>query len=67
MIVGETRVPSISTSTQPKEKRLTNMPSSTAIECVKVTPIFIRLRKVELSAQTRQSAASKKARGLGTV
>jgi GTP-binding protein len=36
-------------------------------ECVEVTPGFIRLRKVELSAQKRQSAASKKARGLAAV
>ena len=73
-----------------KEKKLTNMRSSTADElvrlipprplsleqaleliwedeCVEVTPRFIRLRKVELSAQKRQSAASKKARGLAAV
>jgi GTP-binding protein len=36
-------------------------------ECVEVTPSFIRLRKVELSGQKRQSAASKKARGLAAV
>jgi GTP-binding protein len=36
-------------------------------ECVEVTPSFIRLRKVELSTQKRQSAASKKARGLAPV
>jgi len=36
-------------------------------EGVEVTPSFIRLRKVELSAQKRQSAASKKARGLAAV
>ncbi|HJR96059.1 MAG TPA: translational GTPase TypA [Gaiellaceae bacterium] len=33
-------------------------------ECVEVTPSHIRLRKVELSAQKRQSAVSRKARGL---
>jgi GTP-binding protein len=33
-------------------------------ECVEVTPSQIRLRKLELSAQKRQSAASRKARGL---
>ena len=33
-------------------------------ECVEVTPSDIRLRKLELSAQRRQTAASRKARGL---
>jgi len=33
-------------------------------EYVEVTPSFVRLRKVELSAQRRQTAASRKARGL---
>jgi GTP-binding protein len=33
-------------------------------ECVEVTPANVRLRKVELSAQRRQTAASRKARGL---
>jgi predicted membrane GTPase involved in stress response len=33
-------------------------------ECVEVVPHTVRLRKVELSAQKRQSAASRKARGL---
>jgi GTP-binding protein len=33
-------------------------------ECVEVTPSQIRLRKQELSAQKRQSAASRKPRGL---
>src|SRR5687767_2873416 len=70
-----------------KEKKLTNMRSSTADElvrlipprpmpldqalefiredeCVEVTPKTVRLRKVELSAQKRQTAASRKARGL---
>ena len=36
-------------------------------ECVEVTPSNIRLRKVELSAQRRQTAASRKARGLTPV
>ena len=36
-------------------------------ECVEVTPSDIRLRKVELSAQKRQTAASRKARGLAPV
>jgi GTP-binding protein len=36
-------------------------------ECVEVTPTDIRLRKVELSAQKRQTAASRKARGLAPV
>jgi len=33
-------------------------------ECVEVTPSDIRLRKIELSGQRRQTAASRKARGL---
>jgi GTP-binding protein len=33
-------------------------------ECVEVTPTDIRLRKLELSAQKRQTAASRRARGL---
>ena len=36
-------------------------------ECVEVTPKNVRLRKVELSAQRRQTAASRKARGLAAV
>jgi GTP-binding protein TypA/BipA len=36
-------------------------------ECVEVTPAETRLRKIELSAQKRQSAASRKARGLAPV
>jgi GTP-binding protein len=36
-------------------------------ECVEVTPADIRLRKLELSAQKRQTAASRKARGLAPV
>ena len=36
-------------------------------ECVEVTPSSIRLRKIELSAQRRQTATSRKARGLAPV
>ena len=36
-------------------------------ECVEVTPSHVRLRKVELSGQKRQTAVSRKARGLATV
>jgi GTP-binding protein len=36
-------------------------------ECVEVTPQSVRQRKVELSAQRRQTAASRKARGLAPV
>jgi GTP-binding protein len=36
-------------------------------ECVEVTPSDVRLRKIELSAQRRQAAASRKARGLAPV
>jgi GTP-binding protein len=36
-------------------------------ESVEVTPNFIRLRKAELGATKRQSAASRKARGLASV
>jgi GTP-binding protein len=36
-------------------------------ECVEVTPTEIRMRKIELSAQKRQTAASRKARGLTPV
>ena len=36
-------------------------------ECVEVTPQNVRLRKVELSAQRRQTAASRKSRGLAVV
>jgi len=36
-------------------------------ECVEVTPTNVRLRKLELSAQKRQTAASRKARGLAPV
>ncbi len=36
-------------------------------ECVEVTPTNVRLRKLELSAQKRQTAASRKARGLAPL
>jgi GTP-binding protein len=36
-------------------------------ECVEVTPQSVRLRKAELSAQKRQTVASRKARGLAAV
>jgi GTP-binding protein len=36
-------------------------------ECVEVTPANVRLRKLELSAQKRQTAASRKARSLAGV
>jgi GTP-binding protein TypA/BipA len=90
MVVGENPRAEDLDVNATKEKKLTNMRSSTADElvrlipprpltleqaleliredeCVEVTPSFIRLRKVELSAQKRQSAASRKARGLAAV
>jgi GTP-binding protein len=36
-------------------------------ECVEVTPAEIRMRKIELSAQKRQTAANRRARGLAPV
>ena len=36
-------------------------------ECVEVTPSNVRLRKLELSAQKRQTAASRKARSLAAI
>ncbi len=36
-------------------------------ECVEVTPTDIRMRKIELSAQRRQTDASRKARGLAAI
>ncbi len=73
-----------------KEKKLTNIRSSTADElvrlipprmlsldqaleliredeCVEVTPLHVRLRKLELSAQRRQTAASRRARSLASA
>jgi GTP-binding protein len=90
MIVGENARAEDLDVNPTKEKKLTNMRSSTADElvrliparvisleqalefigedeCVEVTPNHVRLRKVELSAQRRQTAASRKARGLAAV
>jgi GTP-binding protein len=87
MVVGENARAEDLDVNPTKEKKLTNMRSSTADElvrlipprplsleqalefisedeCVEVTPGHVRLRKVELSAQKRQTAASRKARGL---
>jgi GTP-binding protein len=87
MIVGENARAEDLDVNATKEKKLTNIRSSTAEElvrlipprplsleqalelirddeCVEVTPRHVRLRKVELSAQKRQTAASRKARGL---
>jgi len=90
MIVGENARSEDLDVNATKEKKLTNMRSSTSDElvrliparplsldqaleliredeCVEVTPRHVRLRKVELSAQRRQTAASRKARGLAAV
>jgi GTP-binding protein len=90
MVVGENARAEDLDVNATKEKKLTNMRSSTADElvrlipprplsleqaleliredeCVEVTPTFIRLRKVELAAQKRATAASRKARGLAAV
>jgi GTP-binding protein len=90
MVVGENARAEDLDVNPTKEKKLTNMRSSTADElvrlipprvisleqalefigndeCVEVTPNHVRLRKVELSAQRRQTAASRKARGLAAV
>src|SRR5437762_9234422 len=90
MIVGENARADDLDVNATKEKKLTNMRSSTADElvrlipprplpldlalefirddeCVEVTPVSVRLRKVELSAQRRQTAASRRARGLAPV
>ena len=87
MIVGENARAEDLDVNATKEKKLTNMRSSTADElvrlipprpmsleqalefiredeCVEVTPASVRLRKVELDASRRQSAASKKAKAL---
>ncbi|HET6696764.1 MAG TPA: translational GTPase TypA [Gaiellaceae bacterium] len=87
MIVGENARAEDLDVNPTKEKKLTNIRSSTADElvrlipprplsleqalelirddeCVEATPNHVRLRKVELSAQRRQTAASRKARGL---
>jgi predicted membrane GTPase involved in stress response len=74
MVVGENARAEDLDVNATKEKKLTNMRSSTADElvrlipprplsleliredeCVEVTPSFIRLRKVELGAQKRQT------------
>jgi GTP-binding protein len=90
MIVGENSRAEDLDVNPTKEKKLTNMRSSTADELVRlipprplsleqalelirddesveVTPDHVRLRKVELSAQKRQTAASRRARGLSAV
>jgi GTP-binding protein len=90
MIVGENARAEDLDVNATKEKKLTNIRSSTAEElvrliprrplsleqalelirddeCVEVTPNHVRLRKVELSAQKRQTAVSRKARGLASV
>ncbi|MGZ8695216.1 MAG: translational GTPase TypA [Gaiellaceae bacterium] len=90
MIVGENARAEDLDVNATKEKKLTNMRSSTSDElvrlippralpldlalefiredeCVEVTPQSVRLRKVELSGQKRQTAASRKARGLAAV
>ena len=90
MIIGENARAEDLDVNPTKEKKLTNMRSSTADElvrlipprvisleqalefigedeCVEVTPHHVRLRKVELSGQKRQTAASRKARGLTAV
>ncbi len=90
MVVGENARSEDLDVNATKEKKLTNIRSSTAEELVRlipprpmsleqalefirddeaveVTPSHVRLRKVELSAQKRQSAASRKARGLAVV
>jgi GTP-binding protein len=90
MVVGENARAEDLDVNPKKEKKLTNMRSSTAEElvrlipprplsleqalefisedeCVEVTPQHVRLRKVELSAQKRQTAASRKARGLAVT
>ncbi len=90
MIVGENARAEDLDVNPTKEKKLTNIRSSTAEELVRlipprplsleqalelirddesveVTPHHVRLRKVELSAQKRQTAASRRARGLTAV
>ena len=87
MIVGENARSEDLDVNPTKEKKLTNMRSSTSEElvrlipprplsldqalefiredeCVEVTPASVRLRKAELSAQRRQTATNRKARGL---
>ena len=90
MVVGENARAEDLDVNATKEKKLTNIRSSTADElvrlipprllsleqalefigddeCVEVIPKNVRLRKVELSAQKRQTASSRKARGLAGI
>jgi GTP-binding protein TypA/BipA len=90
MVVGENARSEDLDVNASKEKKLTNMRSSTADElvrliparplsleqalefirgdeCVEVTPKSIRLRKVELNATKRQSAASRRKRELASA
>jgi GTP-binding protein len=90
MIVGENARAVDLDVNATKEKKLTNMRSSTSDELVRlipprplpldqalefirddelveITPKNVRLRKAELSAQKRQTATSRKARGLAPV
>ena len=90
MVVGENARAEDLDVNATKEKKLTNMRSSTADElvrlipprllsleqsleflgddeCVEVTPRNVRLRKTVLSGQKRQTATSRKARGLAKV
>ena len=90
MIVGENARAEDLDVNATKEKKLTNIRSSTAEElvrlipprplsleqalefiredeCIEVTPLNVRLRKVELDATKRQSAASKKARAMASA
>jgi GTP-binding protein TypA/BipA len=90
MIVGENARADDLDVNPTKEKKLTNMRSSTADELVRlvpprplsleqaleliredeaveVTPNHVRLRKAELSAQKRQTSASRAKRGLAAV
>jgi GTP-binding protein len=90
MVIGENARAEDLDVNPTKEKKLTNIRSSTADElvrlippqplsleqaleliredeCVEATPRHVRLRKAELSAQRRQTAASRRARGLASV
>jgi GTP-binding protein len=90
MIVGENARAEDLDVNPTKEKKVTNMRSSTADElmrlipprplsldkalefisndeCVEVTPERVRPRKMELSGQKRQTAASRKTRGLAAA
>ena len=90
MIVGENARAEDLDVNPTKEKKLTNMRSSTADELVRlipprplsleqalefigndesveVTPEHVRLRKLELSAEKRHTAASREARGTVTT